>query len=72
MVAVTPPPSSEVAHHRARVAGYVRHGSDADEARRDLRAAKLKEHIKRAVDEMPPFTDEQLAALAAIIRGGAA
>jgi hypothetical protein len=72
MVAVTSPPSSEVAHHRARVAVYVRDGRDASEARRDLLAAKLEEQIKRAVAGAPPLTDEQRRRLAAIIRGGAA
>jgi hypothetical protein len=69
---VLPPPSPEVARARARVATNVRHGHHdaADEARRDLLAAKLAEQIKRAVAGAPPLTDEQRRRLAAIIRGG--
>jgi hypothetical protein len=66
-------PSPKVAHLRARVATSVRHGNHtaADEARRDLLAARLEEQIKRAVAGAPPLTDEQRRRLAAIIRGGA-
>lgn len=72
MSASPPPPA--VAHARALVAVNVREGRHgaAAEARRDLRAANLEEHIKRVVDEAPPFTEEQRRRLAAIIRGGAA
>lgn len=66
--------SPEAASARARLGTHTRYGHHeaAAEARRDLRAATLKAHIKRVVDEMPPFTQEQLDDLAAIIRGGAA
>ena len=66
--------TTEVARARGHVGMAVLRGDkDAErDARRDLRAATLKAHIKRVVDEMPPFTKEQLDDLAAIIRGGAA
>jgi len=65
--------TTEVSRARGRVGMAVLRGDqDAErDARRDLRAETLKAHIKRVIDEMPPFTDEQLADLAAIIRGGA-
>lgn len=47
------------------------HGADAavvTEARRDLRAANLADHIRRVVNEAPPLTDEQRARLAALLR----
>ena len=48
---------------------------DADDpavadAQRDLRAAKLAEHIRKVVDSAPPLTPELAEMLAALLRGG--
>jgi hypothetical protein len=48
---------------------------DADDpvvadAQRDLRAAKLAEHIRKVVDSAPPLTPELADRLAALLRGG--
>lgn len=61
---------------RARVASLSRSRTPDDpdllEARRNLRAARLAEHITRVVDEAPPLTTEQRDRLAILLRGGAA
>lgn len=62
----------EVRHHAARVGGLSR-DRDADDpelvdAKRDLKAARLADHIKRTVDAAPPLTDEQRARLAHLLR----
>lgn len=64
-------------HHRARVAALARNGHGADDpavidARRDLRAERLADHIRRVVDAAPPLTAEQRDRLAFLIRGGEA
>lgn len=42
--------------------------ADVTELRRQLRAERLEDHIKAAIDAAPPFTPEQLDRLAAILR----
>lgn len=44
----------------------------ADEARRDLRAETLAEHIKAVVDAAPPLTDEQRQRLSQLLSPTAA
>ncbi|MEY4081692.1 MAG: hypothetical protein RL430_2122 [Actinomycetota bacterium] len=60
---------------RARVASLSRSRTPDDpalvSARRDLKAARLEDHIRRVVAEAPPLTDEQRDKLAAILRGAA-
>ena len=56
---------------RARLAARIKHHYDPDsidEARRDLKAAKLAEHIRAAVDQAPPLTAEQVDRLTALFR----
>lgn len=60
---------------RARVAALTR-SRDADdpdlvEARRNLRAERLADHVKRVVDEAPPLTAEQLDRICSLLRGAA-
>lgn len=59
---------------RARVASLSRTRSADDpevlDARRDLRAERLADHISRVVDEAPPLTDAQRDRLASLLRGG--
>lgn len=61
---------------RARVASLSRSRAADDpellQARRNLREAKLAEHIAKAVAEAPPLTDEQRDRLATLLRGDAA
>jgi hypothetical protein len=59
-------------HHRARVASLTARGASAneiDKARRDLRAERLADYIKRTVDVSPPLTPEQRQRLAGLLRG---
>lgn len=59
---------------RARVASLTRSrkADDPDliEARRNLKAALLEDHIARVVAEAPPLSEHQRSRLAAILRGG--
>jgi hypothetical protein len=66
-------PSPAAAHSRARLAGLASAGVPADdprydEARRDLAAALLNEHIQRVLAEAPPLTKQQRAELAELLR----
>lgn len=58
---------------RARVASLSRSRTDDDpdleRARRDLRAARLEEYIRRTVDAAPPLSVEQKDRLAALLTG---
>lgn len=57
---------------RARVASLSRSREPDDPdlvaARRDLRAARLEEHIQRAVSAAPPLTPEQRTRLALLLQ----
>lgn len=63
-------------HAAARVGALSRSRQQGDpeliDARRDLRAAGLAEHIAKVVAEAPPLTAEQRDRLAVLLRGGAA
>lgn len=67
--------SAESRSHRARIAALSRdrQADDPDllDARRDLRASRLAEHIQRAVSAAPPLTDTQRHRLAELLRSGA-
>jgi hypothetical protein len=69
-------PSAEVAHHRASLArrtqSYPGDHPRVQEAKQSLDYAKLSEHAARVVATWPDPTPEQLAKVAAILRGGAA
>lgn len=71
-----PPPFDTTTTARARVAGLARCRPADDPAvvaaRRDLRAARLADYIRRTVDLAPPLTAEQRDRLALLLRGGAA
>jgi len=62
--------------HRARVASLSRFHPDdiegLDDARRNLREAKLADYIKKTVDAAPPLTAAQRDRLALLLRGAAA
>ena len=65
---------SAILHHRARVGALSRSRPDDDpelvEARTNLRALTLEEHVRKAVSEAPTLTAEQRDRIAAILRGG--
>jgi hypothetical protein len=67
-------PQKTWTHHRARVANAVLRGDEeaADEARRDLKAARAEDYIRKLVDEAPPLTTDQRASLAALLGSGGA
>jgi len=58
--------------YRARVASLSRsrRADDPDlaNARRDLAAERLAEHVRRVVDQAPPLTGAQRAQIAALLR----
>lgn len=60
---------------RGRVAALSRSRAADDpellDARRNLRAERLADHIAKAVAEAPPLTDAQVDRLAVLLRGGA-
>ncbi len=61
---------------RARIAGLSsRPNRSADdpaivEARRNLKALRLEDHIKKVLADAPPLTDEQRNSIAALLRMG--
>lgn len=66
----TPP---NVASTRARLAGLTSAGADPErieQARADLRAASLQDHIVKAVAAWPPLSDAKRAELAALLHPG--
>lgn len=69
-------PMSTWTSERARVASLSRSRKPNDpelvDARRNLRALRLEEHVTRVVAEAPPFTDEQRERIAALLRAGGA
>lgn len=60
---------SDVLQARSRLGNAVRSGraTDAADARRDLRAAKLERAAREAADALPPLTQEQARHIAAIL-----
>ena len=59
---------------RARLANELRRNPEADvtELRRQLKAERLEDYVKRVVDAAPPLTPEQRDRLAVLFRGDAA
>lgn len=57
---------------RAKVAGLSRDRNPDDpalvSARRDLRAMRLEEHVRKTVAAFPPLTAEQLDRVAVLLR----
>lgn len=66
-------PSPTVAHYRAQVAALTPRRPKPDradaliEAKRNLRAAKLAEHVSRVLSELPPLTAEQRQRIADLL-----
>jgi hypothetical protein len=67
---------SDWTHRRARVAALSRDRAADDpdllDARRDLRAARLEDYIRKLVDCAPPLTPDQRDRLAVLLRRGGA
>lgn len=63
-------------HERARIASLSRSRAADDpeliDARRNLRAERLADYIRKTVDEAPPLTPAQRDRLSVLLRGGAA
>lgn len=72
----TRPAVSTWQQERARIAGMSSRPNRAPddpelvEARRNLRALKLAEHVQKVLDGAPPLTDEQRERIAALLRAG--
>lgn len=65
-------PSPETFSARARLNALQRHRNPADpaiaEARTELAAQRLADHIRRTLDTAPPLTPEQRDRLALLLR----
>lgn len=59
---------------RAKLANELRRNPDADvtDLRRQLKAERLEDHVKRVLDAAPPLTSAQRDRLAALLASGAA
>lgn len=61
-------------HERARIASLSRDRAPDDpeliEARRNLRAIRLRDHVAKAVAEAPPMTAEQRLSIARLLTSG--
>lgn len=58
-------------HHRSQVASLTAHGAEPElieNARRNLRAARLADYIQKTVDAAPPLTAAQRDRLATLLR----
>ena len=66
--------TSEWTHHRARVASLTRSRASDDpdlvEARRNMRAARLADHVERALADLPPLSETQRTTIARLLVGG--
>jgi hypothetical protein len=66
------PPSPRTAKARARVGILSRHHGPDDpqtiDAKIDLEAAKLRDHIERVLAQAPPLSNEQRRRLAELLR----
>jgi hypothetical protein len=68
--------SKATAHYRAKVAAFSRDrlpdDPDLVDARQNLAALKIEDHVRRVISEAPPLTDEQRERIAALLRAGGA
>lgn len=64
--------ASSWTHHRARVAALSRDREPDDpelqDARQRLKAARLKDHVRKTVAAWPPLDQSQLDAIAILLR----
>jgi hypothetical protein len=65
---------SDILHERARIGALSRSRTDDDpelvEARRNLAALRLTEHVEKIIADWPPLTDTQIDNVVAILRAG--
>lgn len=61
----------EVAHHRARVAGYTRVGDteNAERCRQELAQARIVAAARRVAAQLPELSPERLAEVRALLGG---
>lgn len=61
-------------HTRAQIARTIRTDPNADvtDLRRQLKAERLEDYIRRTVNEAPPLSQQQRAHLALLLGGGGA
>lgn len=66
--------SEELTRRKCVVASLSRHRDAADpeliDARRDLRAAKLRQYVENTLAEWPPLHREQLDSIGALLAAG--
>lgn len=64
--------SNDIQSLKGQVASLTRSRRSDDpeliQARQELRVAVLAQHVRRAVEALPPLTDEQVARVAALLR----
>lgn len=67
--------TAEARHLRGRIASLTRSRTDDDpelvDARRDLTAIRLHDHVQKTLAAAPPLTDDQRRRLAGLFAGGA-
>lgn len=72
----TEPPDQPWTHYRAQVASLTRSRQADDpeliEARRNLRAVRLADHVAKALAEAPALTDQQRSTIARLLTTGRA
>ena len=64
-------PVDPVLAARSQLGVASRRGHGVEEARAQLKAAKLEKWIQEALDTAPPLTDQQRDHLSALLSGGA-
>jgi hypothetical protein len=61
-------------HYRAKVSGLSRDRAPDDpelvEARRSLRAVRLRDHVAKALAAAPPLSEQQRTSIARLLTGG--
>jgi len=66
--------SPACAHERARIGALSRSRTNDDpelvEARRNLAALRLQEHVEKIIADWPPLTDQQIDRVVVILRAG--
>ncbi len=69
-------PAASVTHYRAKVGALSRSRTPDDpefvDAKRNLRAANLEQHIERVLAEAPPLTPAQRDRIATLVKSGGA
>jgi hypothetical protein len=73
--APTPPPPPSLNDLKLRMARLMRHNrpqAEVDAARQEYTAARLAEFVKATVATAPPLSEDQIATLTTLLKGGEA